>query len=84
MKLQQRGLRLAGRGLALVALVAAVLPACAERIGKNAAAGALAELQRQRAEANPDQDPNKQRCASPDSAPSRARSRRSTRPSSAR
>jgi DNA-binding protein YbaB len=33
----------------LVAFVAAALSACAERIGKNAAAGAMAELQKERA-----------------------------------
>jgi hypothetical protein len=58
LKLQQRGVWTFERGLVLVALVAAVAPACAERIGKNAAAGAVTELQRQRAAA--DQDPNKQ------------------------
>ncbi len=47
-----------GRGVVLLALLAAVQPACAERMAKNATAGAVNELQRQRADA--DQDPTKQ------------------------
>ena len=58
MKPQQRGSGTFVRGLVLVAFVAAVLPACAERMAKNATAGAVNELQRQRAEA--EQDPTKQ------------------------
>lgn len=46
------------RGLVVVAAAVALQPACAERIGKNAAAGAIAELQQKRAIA--DEDPNKQ------------------------
>jgi len=49
LKLQERGPWTFARGLMLVALVAASLSACAERIGKNAAAGAMAELQKERA-----------------------------------
>ena len=58
MKGQRRGSATFVRGSVLVALVAAVLPACAERMAKNATAGAVNELQRQRAEA--EQDPTKQ------------------------
>jgi hypothetical protein len=58
LKLEQRRLSTFVRGLTLVAFVAVALSACAERIGKNAAAGAVGELQRQRTEAK--QDQNKQ------------------------
>ena len=46
------------RGLLAVALVATVGPACAERMSKNATAGAVNEFQRERAEA--DKDKSKQ------------------------
>ena len=47
------------RGMALAAAVAVVQPACAERMGKKAAAGAVAELKQQReaAEADPNREP---------------------------
>ena len=58
MKLQQRGSWTFVRGLMLVAFVAAALSACAERFGKQAAAGAMAEMQKERASSA--DDPNKQ------------------------
>ena len=58
MKLQQRGSGTFVRGLMLVAFVAATLSACAERFGKQAAAGAMAEMQKERASSA--DDPNKQ------------------------
>jgi hypothetical protein len=58
LKTQQRGRSVVGRGVVLLALVAAVQPACAGRMAENATAGAVNELQRQRADA--DQDPTKQ------------------------
>jgi hypothetical protein len=58
LKLQQRRLLTVGRGLLVVALVATVPLACAERIARNATAGAVNELEQQRAAA--DQDPAKQ------------------------
>jgi hypothetical protein len=39
------------RGIVVTAAVAAVVPACAERMGKKAAAGAISELKQQRATA---------------------------------
>ena len=57
-----RALRSAG-GMAVVVALAGLQAACAERIGKQAAAGAIAEVQRQRAE-NPEQRPMKVAAAS--------------------
>ena len=56
--LQRHSSRFA-RGLALAAAVAILHPACAEHVGKKAAAGAVAELKQQReaAEADPNRVP---------------------------
>lgn len=51
-------LRRAGGGMVVVVALAGLQAACAERIGKKAAAGAVAELQRHHDE-NPDQRPAK-------------------------
>lgn len=58
MRQDEQRLGMFARGLFMVALVAAVEPACAERMGKNASAGAMGELDRERAEA--DRDRSKQ------------------------
>jgi hypothetical protein len=51
----RRALSRCARGIAFVAALAGLHPACAERMGKKAAAGAVAELQRQSSD-----DPSKQ------------------------